>query len=54
MILPLLAVIPLYLLPSLIGWWRGMKRFPDLVMWNLSFGWTGVIWVAALIVAITE
>jgi hypothetical protein len=48
----LLNLVPLYFLPSLIGWWRGIDRPLDLFVINLGLGWLVLPWVFCLGVAI--
>jgi len=43
-----------YMLPSLIGWMRGISGLPSLFILNLLCGWTLVIWLGCLVLAILQ
>ena len=45
-------LLPLYVLPSILGW-RKKQRVPILLV-NLFLGWTVLGWVGALIWALTD
>lgn len=47
-------VILIYLLPSVIAWWRGHRSEDSIVVINLFLGWTFVGWVIALAWAVGD
>jgi hypothetical protein len=43
----------LYLIPTLVAWWRSHHQLMAILALNLLLGWTFVGWVAALVWAVT-
>ncbi len=41
--------IALYVLPTLLAWKRGSRRFRIIAMVNIALGWTLIGWIAALV-----
>lgn len=46
-----LALVALYVTPSLVGWARGVRNLGSLIVVNLAFGWTFIGWFVALAMA---
>jgi hypothetical protein len=41
----------LYLLPTIIAWFRKKKNHGTIFFWNFFFGWTVIGWIIPLIMA---
>jgi len=44
----------LYLIPTLVAWYRAHHNRPAIILVNLLLGWTVLGWIAALIWAVTN
>ena len=42
------VAVLLYVLPTLVTWWRGHRNLQDLAKANLLLGWTGAHWIVAM------
>ena len=48
------VILAIYLLPTIVALMRGVKCAGDICVINMLLGWTGVIWVVALLWALIE
>jgi Superinfection immunity protein len=46
------AVIAVWLVPLIIAWLYGLPRKGAIAVLSLALGWTGVAWLAALVIAV--
>jgi hypothetical protein len=49
-----ILIAALYMLPTILAKRRRVRGFAQVVIVNVAFGWTGVGWIVALIMAYRE
>ena len=52
-VLLVVALVALYMVPTVVALARGCWNAPRVVRVNLVYGWTGIGWLAALVAACT-
>jgi hypothetical protein len=50
----LIFLLAIYMLPTLVAWFRRHRQTMAIAVLNIFLGWTGIFWVAALVWACTS